>query len=146
MLIVPATGREFTIGSGFAPTFIDDTTLLWISPAGVHSRNIATGETKLLVKHTFTNVMSSATYSPDKTLVAWSDLAGTNTDVYSIKTGIKVASFADVLPLITLTNTGLLSLTPQEWRTTVTYYSFDGSASRMIHWLPGSYQIRKIAL
>lgn len=146
VLVFPTTGKEISMGNGFAPVFVDDTTLLWISPLGVHSRNIATGETKLLVKHTFSSVVSSATYSPDKTLVAWSDLAGSSTEVYRIQTGEKVASFAAVLPLITLSNTGLYSLTPQDFRTTVTYYPLDGSTSRMMHWLPGNYQIRKLAL
>lgn len=146
VLVFPATGKEISMGNGFAPIFVDDTTLLWVSPLGVHSRNIATGETKLLVKHTFTSVVSSVTYSPDKTLVAWSDLAGSSAEVYRIQTGEKVASFAAVLPLITLSNSGLYSLTPQDWRTTVTYYPLDGSTSRMMHWLPGNYQIRKLAL
>ncbi len=146
VIVFPGNGKEISMGNGFAPVFVDDGTLLWITPLGVHSRNIATGETKLLVKHTFAHVVSSVTYSPDKSLVAWSELSGSTTDVYRIQTGEKVASFAAVLPLIALSNTGLFALNPQEWRTTVTYYSLDGSHSQMVHSLPGSYQIRKLAL
>ncbi len=146
VLVFPSTGKEISMGNGFAPMFVDDTTLLWISPLGVHSRNIVTGETKLLVKQMFTSVVSSATYSPDKTLVAWSNLAGSTTDVYRVETGEKIATFGAVLPLIALSNSGLFSLTPQGWRTSVSYYPLDGSPSRMVHWFPGSYQISKLAL
>lgn len=146
VLIFPATGKEISMGNGFAPIFVDDSTLMWTSPLGIHTRNIVTGETNLRVKHTFSSVVSSVTYSPDRTLVAWSDLAGSSTDVFSIQTGEKVASFASVLPLIALSNTGLFSLTPQVWMTIVTHYSFDGADSRMIHWLPGNFQISKLTL
>lgn len=141
----PATGREIVIGKGFAPLFTDNSHLTYFAPVGVHAIDLATGSTTLLVKHTFRSVVSSATYSPDYMLTAWSDLSETDTLVYRLATGEQVASYPQTLPLITLGNDQLYSLDAGWWGTTIDVHSFTGS-SRFLHWLPKYYQIRKLAL
>lgn len=142
----PATGKEIVIGNGFAPVFTDESHVTWFAPAGIYSIDLATGSATLLLDQTFRNVLSSVTYSPDHALVAWSDLSGIDTVVYRLATGEQVASFSEILPLITLTNESLYSLDVGGWGTAVNRYAFSGGAPVRVHWLPGYYQIRKLAL
>lgn len=144
------TSEVRTVTGGFAPFFISDEEVASFSPDGATSRAFsdtsASGTPRASVYPSST--IQDIAQSPDKTLVAWSDPAAKQIQVYRVTdTGMTpVFSMKSTVHSIALSNDRLYLLVPVDSTgADVWSYPLDtATAGSKIHHLPASLRITRM--
>lgn len=66
----PDPGTTQTVGAGFAPFFLSDTTLGWFTALGAYQMNLEQGTVTALLSESFTQPFEGVMVSPNRTIVA----------------------------------------------------------------------------
>lgn len=142
-----AANTRFVMGAGVHPSFVDATHIVRITPVGIFSTNILTGESTELLKKSFTSVSTTGLVSPshefigvsvptEKRATIYRASATTLEEVASLSLGERFSSY-------TLGNTGLYVLRAGQQGTEVRLKTFMGEDIHVVT-LPESMQITRI--
>lgn len=143
----PQTVQE--VGSGFAPFFIDDSTLGYFTAAGIFAVDLETGAARALLREPVTHPHDTTLVAPDRSHIAWED-AGGEVQVYALGLeGVMLVgsfSFAEVpgASSVALGTNAVYAIRPTNGGSEVWRQGFDGSLTR-IAVLPPSLETTALA-
>ena len=142
-----ATNERFVLSKGFAPFFLDDNHVFWFTPAGLVTRNLSSGESKLVYPRAIAQSFDLLSQSPDRSLVIWRDAIKKVLVVYRVgeNAGL-VAELPRNLAPVTLSNNALYIAIPSTEGTKVWRLGFDGSEPVFVYKIPAQLKITSITL
>lgn len=145
-MVYPATKKSLEYGIGFSPFFIDDSTLGRFSGTGIYSVQLKTGSSTELLHARFVQIVP-VIQSPDRTLIAWSNVIVKSSFVYRVGSSFElVTKIPEYMSLIALGNTNLYRLQLQKQGTEVWEYSLTDAAFKKINMIPAHLHIIGISL
>jgi len=136
------------IGLGYAPHFIDDLHVVFISGGQVVVHNMVTSmRTVIGTLPADLSLSSKVTYSPDRTLMVWTDLAGGMSTVARISpTTYEVVRTMPALNSPVLTNTAVYDVVPATGGAKLVTYDLATDTASRTTFLPFQDQIVSITL
>lgn len=145
-MVYPATKKSLEYGIGFSPFFINDSTLGRFSGTGIYSVDLTTGSSTELLRANFVQAMP-ITQSPDRTLIAWSNVIVKSTFVYRLGSSFElVTKIPEYMSLATLGNTALYRLQLKKQGTEVLAYPLTSEAPKKVNSIPAHLHVLGISL
>lgn len=142
--VADTSGKATLIASGYAPAFLDDTHLMYFAPGGIAIHDLQTNDTILLNRLAASSTIGSIVrYSPDRTLVLWTDVSGYQSVLARVSTNSYevIHSFGGLASPI-LTNTYIYDVRGSSDGSDLWRYALDGSAVTKILTFPAALNVR----
>jgi hypothetical protein len=136
------------VAYGYAPAYLDVSHLVYFSPGGIVVRDLKSGATSLLfARATSTPLYEQVKYSPDRTMMLWTD-AKTDETVLARVTDTSYAPVHVFVGLkdAVLTDTALYGIRPSPQGSQLWRYALDGSSAAAVLTFPQSLRIGQLFL
>ena len=145
-LAIGSDGKNERIISGYAPLFIDENQFIFFAYSGLYQYDLQSGVGKILLKKNFPVIFGPVLQSPDRSLIAFADVAKNVTYVYKIKDSqlTLVLEAPTILARPALSNTALYEIKGKKEVTEIWKYDFGVHDPRLIYSVPRSLNLTRI--
>jgi hypothetical protein len=144
VFIVP-DGEPTEVAQGYGPAFLDDTHIGYFSDTGYTVLDLTSGETLFTSPFSTGSTLGHGVqYSPDRTLVMWTDAATKETIVARVDTGTyeRIGTFTE--PALRLMNEAVYELRPTPEGMELRSYPLTGGAGTSVTHLPAHMKVQLI--
>jgi hypothetical protein len=141
-------GGSTAVAHGVGPGFLDATHVLYFGAKGATILDLSSNTEKLIYPMATSSMPFNVNYSPDRTLVAWSEGSTGNINIARISAdSFQLLHVFVGLHSAVISNKALYSIAPLKTETQLWRYGLDGASPKRVLTFPASFAgIRYIAL